>query len=210
MSLIEALQWRYATKRMNGKKVDQAKLDNILEATRLSASSIGLQPYTILVVENPELRKKIQAVAYNQPQIVEGSHLMIFAAWDDITAERYEDFERDFAAQRGLTLEAAKTALETYRNIFVGRDKDVNYHWAARQAYIAFGTAIAAAALEKVDATPMEGFVGPDVDALLGLDKKGLRSVTILTLGYRDEENDWLAKQPKVRRPKEKLFVELA
>lgn len=210
MSLIEALQWRYATKRMNGKKVDQAKLDNILEATRLSASSIGLQPYTILVVENPELRKKIQAVAYNQPQIVEGSHLLIFAAWDDITPERYEDFERDFAAQRGLTLEAAKTALENYRNIFVGRDKDVNYHWAARQAYIAFGTAIAAAALEKVDATPMEGFVGPDVDALLGLDKKGLRSVTILTLGYRDEENDWLAKQPKVRRPKEKLFVELA
>jgi nitroreductase / dihydropteridine reductase len=210
MSLIEALNWRYATKRMNGQPIDSKKLDNILEATRLSASGVGLQPYNILVVENKELRKKIQAVAFNQPQIVEGSHLLIFAAWDDITAERFEDFALDHATQRGLTKTEAAEALSRYKGIFVGRDKEINFQWAARQSYIAFGTAIAAAALEKVDATPMEGFNADELDALLGLKERGLRSLSILTLGHRDEANDWLVKQAKVRRPKEKLFVELA
>jgi nitroreductase/dihydropteridine reductase len=210
MSLIEALKWRYATKRMNGKKVEKEKLDNILEATRLSASSIGLQPYSIVVVESDELKKKIQPVAYNQPQITEASHLLVFAAWNDITSEHWDDFEKDHAAQRGITLEEAKGILQSYKGIFIGRDQEVNYQWAARQAYIAFGTAIAAAALEKVDATPMEGFVAAELDVLLGLKEKGLRSVTILTLGYRDEANDFLVNLNKVRRPKEKLFLELA
>ncbi len=82
-----------------------------------------------------------------------------------------------------------------------------NYEWAARQSYIAFATAIAAAAEERVDATPMEGFNNAALDELLGLKAKGLRSITLLPLGYRDSENDWLAKFPKVRRQKEDLFI---
>jgi len=210
MSLVEALKWRYATKRMNGKKVEKEKLENILEATRLAPSSAGIQPYNIIVVENDELKKKIQAVAYNQPQITEASHILIFAAWSDVTEARFDDLEGDFAAQRGVTLAEAKTLMERYRGMVVGRDKEVNYQWAARQAYIAFGIAIAAAAAEKVDATPMEGFVPDQLDLLLGLTEKGLRSVTILTLGHRDEANDWLVNQTKVRRPKEKFFLEIA
>src|SRR5579864_8774526 len=92
MKLIDALNWRYAVKRMNGQTVPAEKLDNILEAIRLSPSSLGLQPYGVLVVEDPELRKKIRAVANNQPQIEEGSHLLIFAAWDRITAEKADDY----------------------------------------------------------------------------------------------------------------------
>jgi nitroreductase / dihydropteridine reductase len=210
MSLINALNWRYAAKRMNGQKVPAEKVNNILEATRLSASSMGLQPYTVLVVENEALRKEIQKVAYNQPQIVEASHLLIFAAWDNISVEQVDDYINHIAAER----EVAPDTLQGFRESLVGtvtrNTQEQNYQWAARQAYIAFGTAIAAAATEEVDATPMEGFDPAALDALLNLKEKGLRSVTLLPLGYRDTANDWLASAKKVRRNKEKLFLQVA
>jgi nitroreductase / dihydropteridine reductase len=210
MNLINALNWRYAAKRMNGQKVPAEKVNTILEATRLSASSMGLQPYTILVVEDEALRKKIQQVAYNQPQIVEGSHLLIFAAWDNISVQQVEDYIHQIAEERGV----AADTLQGFRDSMVGlitrNTPEQNHQWAARQAYIAFGTAIAAAATEQVDATPMEGFDPAALDALLNLKEKGLRSVTLLPLGYRDTANDGLATQKKVRRHKEKLFLQVA
>jgi len=210
MSLIKALNWRYAVKRMNGQKVPTEKIDNILEATRLSASSMGLQPYTILVVEDEGLRKQIQAVAYNQPQIAEASHLLIFAAWDNISLEQVDDYIRQIAQERGVD----PASLDGFRSSLAGvvarNTQEQNYQWAARQAYIAFGTAIAAAATEQVDATPMEGFDAAALDTLLHLKEKGLRSVTLLPLGYRDADQDWLASQKKVRRGKDKLFLQVA
>jgi len=209
MSLIQALEWRYAVKRMNGQKVPQEKINTILEATRLAASSMGLQPYNILVVEDPELREKIKQVANNQPQITESSHLFIFAAWDNITPAHIEEYINHTAEVRGVSLES----LAGFKNALLGvvekNTPEQNFQWAARQAYIAFGTAIAAAATEKVDATPMEGFNAVALDELLNLKEKGLRSVTLLPLGYRDAANDWLASQKKVRRDKDKLFLEL-
>ncbi len=209
MTLIDALNWRYATKRMNGTKVEKEKLHNILEATRLSVSSLGLQPYSVIVVGNDELKRQIQPIAFNQPQITEASHLLIFAAWDEVTEERFDEFAQDTAQQRGLPVETVKEQIAGYKKNILSRPAEVNHQWAARQAYIALGTAVAAAALEKVDATPMEGFNGEALDELLGLKEKGLKSYAMLTLGYRDESNDWLVNQKKVRRPKEKLFVEL-
>jgi nitroreductase len=210
MSLINALNWRYAAKRMNGQKVPAEKVNNILEATRLSASSMGLQPYTILVVEDEALRKEIQKVAYNQPQIVEASHLLIFAAWDNISVEQVDEYINHTAAERGVTPDTLAGFRESLVGIVTRNTQEQNYQWAARQAYIAFGTAIAAAATEQVDATPMEGFDPEALDALLNLKEKGLRSVTLLPLGYRDTANDWLASQKKVRRQKEKLFLQVA
>jgi nitroreductase len=210
MSLLQALNWRYAVKRMNGTKVPQEKIDNILEATRLSASSMGLQPYTVVVVENEELRNKIKPIAMNQPQITEASHLLIFAAWDDITEQQIDEYVRNIVETRGVPAES----MADYRNIMVGHTQrmtqEQRYQWAARQAYIAFGTAIAAAASESVDATPMEGFDPAALDELLGLKEKGLRSVTLLPLGYRDEQNDFLFGAKKVRRSKDELILELA
>jgi nitroreductase/dihydropteridine reductase len=210
MSLIEALNWRYAAKRMNGQKVPAAKVNTILEATRLAASSMGLQPYTILVVEDETLRKKIQQVANNQPQIVEASHLLIFAAWDNISLQQVDEYIQQMADERGVS----PATLQGFRNSLAAtiarNTPEQNHQWAARQTYIAFGTAIAAAATEQVDATPMEGFDPAALDALLGLKAKGLRSVTLLPLGYRDVTNDKLASLKKVRRKKEKLFLELA
>jgi nitroreductase len=210
MKLIDALNWRYATKRMTGEKVPAEKLDAILEATRLSASSMGLQPYTILVVENEELKKKIQPAAYNQPQITEASHLLVFAAWENVTEEHVNNYINDIINTRGVapeTLDAFKASL---MGIVNGRTPEQKYEWAARQAYIAFGTAIAAAAVEQVDATPMEGFNPAAVDEILGLKEKGLRSVTILALGYRDAGKDFMVNQKKVRRAKDELILKVA
>lgn len=210
MKLIDALNWRYAAKRMNGQKVPQEKIDTILEATRLSASSMGLQPYTIIVVENEEVRKKLQPAAYNQPQIVEGSHLLVFAAWENVTEAHVDAYLKDIAETRGVTLESLDAFRASLMGIVNGRTTEQKHEWAARQAYIAFGTAIAAAAVEQVDATPMEGFKPEAVDEILNLKAQGLRSVTILALGYRDAEKDFLATAKKVRRHKDHLIQKVA
>lgn len=210
MKLIDALNWRYAAKRMNGEKVPQEKIENILEATRLSASSMGLQPYTIIVVENEEVKKKLQPAAYNQPQITESSHLLVFAAWEDVTEEHVDEYINSIAEVRNVSLESLAAFRGSLMNIVNGRTQQQKYEWAARQAYIAFGTAITAAAVEEVDATPMEGFQPHAVDEILGLIEKGLRSVTILALGYRDAENDFLVNAKKVRREANKLILKVA
>jgi nitroreductase / dihydropteridine reductase len=210
MKLIDALNWRYAAKRMNGEKVPHEKIDTILEATRLSASSMGLQPYTILIVENEEVKKKLQPAAYNQPQIVESSHLLVFAAWENITEAHVDEYLKNIAETRGVTLESLESFRASLMGIVNGRTPEQKHEWAARQAYIAFGTAITAAAIEQVDATPMEGFNPSSVDEILNLKEQGLRSVTILALGYRDAEKDFLAKAKKVRRHKAQLIQKVA
>ncbi|MBI4853879.1 MAG: NAD(P)H-dependent oxidoreductase [Acidobacteria bacterium] len=209
MELNKALNWRYATKRMTGEKVPQEKLDRILEAIRLSASSTGLQPYTILILEDKELRKKLQPLAYNQPQIVEASHLLIFAAWSNITIEQVKEFISDIAETRGVTVDSLKAYQSMIENLIINKTAKENSAWAEKQTYIVLGTALVAAAVEGVDATPMEGFNPQAFDELLQLPEKGLRSVSLLALGYRDAKNDYLANAKKVRRPKEKLFINL-
>lgn len=206
MELLDALQWRYASKKMNGKQVPEEKIERILEAVRLAPSSMGLQPYTVLVIKDAELKKQILPIANNQQQVVDASHLLVFAAWDNITAEQVDEYIQLTAETRGIPVESLDAFKGMLLNI-AARPAEENFQWAARQSYIAFATAIAAAAEEQVDATPMEGFNNAALDSLLGLKEKGLRSITLLPLGYRDVENDWLAKFPKVRREKEKLFL---
>jgi len=209
MSFLESLNWRYATKRMNGKKVPQNKVDIVLEAARLAPTSRGLQPFNILSISDPALLEKIKPIANNQPQITEASHVLVFAAWDDITSEKIDEVFDQVIKERDLPADA----LDNYRNFlkshYAGQTQEERFQSAARQAYVAFGIAIAAAATEQIDASPMEGFRNAELDELLGLKEKGLRSVTLLPLGYRDEENDWLLRQKKVRRPKSELVIEL-
>lgn len=208
MELIKSLEWRYASKKMNGQKVSKEKVDNILKAIQLAPSSMGLQPYTVLVITDAEMKKKIQAVAFNQSQVTDSSHLLVFAAWADISPEQVDEYIQHTADTRAMPVENLAEFKNTLLGIITKNSTEQNYEWAARQTYIAFGTAIAAAAEERVDATPMEGFNAAALDELLGLKQKGLRSVTLLPLGYRDVENDWLAALPKVRRQREKLFIE--
>lgn len=210
MKLIDALNWRYAVKRMNGEKVPEEQVENILEATRLSASSMGLQPYSILVIENEDLKNKLLPVSFNQPQIVENSHLLVFAAWENITEEDVDAYLINIATTRNVPIESLSGFRASLMNIVTGRTQEQKFEWAARQAYIAFGTAITAAAIEEVDASPMEGFNAQAVDEILHLKEKGLRSVTMLALGYRDTAKDHMSKVKKVRRQKDQLILKVA
>lgn len=209
MSLINALNWRYATKKMNGQAVPQEKVNQILEAARLAPTSSGLQPFKVIVITNSALKQQLLPAAYNQAQVVDCSHLLVFAAWDNYTEERINNVFSFMNRERGLP----DSGTEAYKNnlisMYVPRPNQVNFEHAARQAYIAFGLAIAEAALLHVDATPMEGFDGEKVDEILNLKAKGLKSVTLLPLGYRDESGDWLVNLKKVRQPNAEFIIEL-
>lgn len=208
--LLQKLQWRYATKKMNpAKVVPQEKVERILEAVRLTATSSGLQPYEVIVVTNPDLREQIKPHAWGQGQITDGSHLLVFAAWDNYTAERINTMFDLVNEERGFRNEGWEAYRQKLLAGYPPRDAEVNFQHAARQAYIGLGSALIAAAYEEVDSTPMEGFDPAKVDEILGLRERGLRSVIILPLGYREEEGDWLANLKKVRRPREQFVVEM-
>ncbi|HXD76601.1 MAG TPA: nitroreductase family protein [Puia sp.] len=209
MSVLESLNWRYATKRMTGERVSAEKVNAILEAARLAPTASGLQPFVILSISDRGLLEKIKPIANNQPQITEGSHVLVFAAWDDITAGHISQVFDLVTRERSLAADALDSYKSRLAGYFEGMSKDERFNIAARQTYIAFGVAIVAAAEQAVDATPMEGFRPEALDELLGLREKGLRSVCLLTLGYRDAANDWLAGQKKVRRPIGELVIEM-
>ncbi|HLP54423.1 MAG TPA: nitroreductase family protein [Fluviicola sp.] len=210
MKLLEALNWRYATKKMNGNTVPPEKLDYILEAARMAPSSSGFQPYQVFVISDRALLEQIRKFSWDQSQITDCSHLLVFASWDHYSAERIGNVFDMIVAERGLPA----GAMDDYKNMLWGLYEPLGHEWhathAAKQTYIAFSMAIAAAAEQQVDATPMEGFIPEEMDKILGLKELGLKSTVILPIGYRDESNDWLVNMKKVRKPKEQFVTELA
>lgn len=209
MSLLNDLQWRYATKKMNGATVPQEKLDYILEAARMAPSSSGLQPYKIIVISDKALLEKVKGVAYNQSQIMDCSHLLVFAAWDHYSEERISAVFNYMMDERGLPHSTMDAYKKTILDLYEQSGREWQAHHAAKQSYISFAMAIAAAAEQKVDATPIEGFMPEKLDELLKLKGSGYRSTVILPLGYRETENDWLVNMKKVRMPKEAFITEM-
>ena len=207
MSLINNLNWRYATKKMNGQAVQQEKLDYILEAARLAPSSSGLQPYKVFVISDRKILEKIKEAAFNQSQITDCSHLIVWAAWDSYSAEKIGNVMEKTSRERGLP----EDSMGEYGRSLWANSQTLGEEWnrnhTAKQAYISFGLAIAAAAEQQVDATPMEGFDAAKLDEILGLDALGLKSVVILPVGYRDGQHDWLVNLKKVRTPKEEFVT---
>jgi nitroreductase/dihydropteridine reductase len=208
MDIIQNLNWRYAAKRMNGNKIPQNALDTIKESIRLSPSSVGLQPYKIFIVESEELKKKISPSAFNQPQIIESSHVLVFTVWNSLTDKQASEYLAYVQSERGVSLESLST-LEGYLNNIKKMSEDDFYNWSSKQAYIALSSAMIASAELKIDSTPMEGFNKEELDKALDFSLKNLKSVVLLALGYRDEKNDWLLKMKKVRRKESELFVQL-
>ena len=207
MELIDKLNWRYAAKAMNGEKVPQEKLDNILEAARLAPTSSGLQPFEIMVITNPEIKEQIKAVAWKQSVVTDCSHLLVFAAWDTYTPERINKMFDLTNTIRDKKNEGWENYRQQLLSIYPQKDAEENFIHASKQAYIAFGISIVAAAFEKVDTTPIEGFDPAAVDKILGLREKGLRSVVLLPVGYRNADKDWLVNLTKVRKSKEDLVT---
>lgn len=207
MELLEKLNWRYATKAMNGTKVAQNKIDTIIEAASIAPTSSGLQPFEIMVITNQEVKEKIRAIGWDQSVITDCSHLLVFAAWDTYTAERINKVFDYTNTVRGFKNEGWENYRQMLLNSYPQRDAEVNFNHAARQAYIVFSQAIAAAAFEGVDSTPMEGFDADALDQILNLREKGLRSCVMLPLGYRDTDKDWLVNLAKVRKSKDELVT---
>jgi len=207
MDLIERLMWRYATKAMNGKKLPPKKVDNILEAARLAPTSSGLQPFEIMVITNPELKQEIRKIAWNQSVITDCSHLLVFAAWDTYTEKRINKMFDLANTLRGTVNEGWENYRQMLLKSYPQRAAEENFNHAAKQAYIAFSMAIAAAAFEGVDSTPIEGFDPNALDEILKLREKGLRSCVILTLGYRNADKDWLVNLIKVRKSADDLVT---
>jgi len=209
MELLDKLNWRYATKAMNGQKIPQEKIDNIIEAISLAPTSSGLQPFEVYVITNQEIKDRIKPIAWNQSVVSDCSHLLVFAAWDTYTEERINKMFDLVNRVRGFKNEGWENYRQMLLKGYPPRDPEINFNHAAKQAYIAFSQAITAAAFEQVDATPMEGFDANALDEILNLKEKGLRSCVLLPLGYRDTENDWLVNLKKVRKSREDLITEV-
>jgi len=208
MSLLEAFNWRYATKKFDAtQKVDNAIVDNIVEAARLAPTSSGLQPFEILVITNQELKEKIVPISYGQEMPAQCSHLLVFAVWDNYTVERIDHIYELTTLERNLASDKYDAYKQRLKEGFAKKTTEQNIQHAARQAYIALGFAMAEAAVNKIDTVPMEGFSPIELDDLLNLSEKGLKSVLMLPLGYRDVENDWLSKMKKVRHPKSEFVT---
>jgi nitroreductase len=179
------------------------------EALLLSPSSGGLQPWKFIVVTDPAMRAKLLPVSYGQPQVTNASHLVVFAAKKNFSEADVATFIKHAALTRGVPVEA----LAQYRGVLVGgivqsMDEKARDAWARNQAYIALGNLLASAALLGIDACPMEGFDRAQYDEILGLTSQGYASAVIATLGYR-ASTDQYANAPKVRFPKEQVFVHI-
>jgi nitroreductase len=208
-TLLENLNWRYATKKFDAtKKISEADLNTLKEAVRLAASSYGLQPYKVVIVENPELREQLKAAAYGQTQITDASQLFIFA--NDLNAgpESVAAYIKNISETRGVPTEALGGFADMMNGVISNLSQDAKNIWTSKQTYIALGTLLAAAAELKIDATPMEGFNAAAFNEILGFDKLGLNAAVIATVGYRHNEDD-AQHYKKVRKSHEELFITL-
>lgn len=208
-NLLSALQWRYATKRMNGNSIEEEKLNTILEAIKLAPSSLGFTPYSILVIKDKATRESMLPHCYNQPQIIESDAVVVFAAWTNFNEEQVDKYMGEIASKRNVPVESLNGFAANIKGKINNSSQEELLIWAEKQVYIALGFGLTAAALEGVDSTPMEGFVPAQVDEVLNLKEKGLTSVCLLALGYRDAEKDFLSKAAKVRRSSEELFIHI-
>ncbi|RTY73221.1 MULTISPECIES: NAD(P)H-dependent oxidoreductase [unclassified Flavobacterium] len=208
-TFLDHQNWRYATKKFDAtKKISNEDLNILKEAIRLSSSSYGLQPYKVIIVENPELRAKIRPSAWGQSQIVEASHLIIFANEINFGTTGIDNYFKNTSETRQIPLESMKGYQELVIKNITSLSEEMRNIWTAKQTYLALGNLLNAAAELKIDATPMEGFVPAEVNEILGLDKLGLNATLIATIGYRHVE-DATQHNKKVRKSNEELFITL-
>jgi nitroreductase len=206
--LLDNLNWRYATKKYDAtKKVAEEDVEKIVEAARLAPTSSGLQQFRVIVVSDQALKEKVVPVAMGQEIVADCSHLLVFAAWDKYTDERIDNAFNFISDERGLPRGRFSSYTDRLKAMYLQQSAEENFVHTARQSYIGLGLAIAQAAELKVDSTPMEGFVPSELDELLGLRAMGLRSVSLLPLGYRADEGDWLVDMKKVRIPEDEFVI---
>jgi nitroreductase len=208
-TFLENQNWRYATKKFDStKKISTEDLNTLKEAIRLTSSSFGLQPYQIIIVENPELRAKLQPASWGQSQITDASHLIVFANKTDVSNEYIDNYLQNIANTRSLPIEKVNPYGDYIKGFLSNVPSDIIPIWTAKQTYLALGNLLNAAAELKIDVTPMEGFVPDQYNEILGLTQIGLNASLVATIGYRSDE-DATQHLAKVRKSNEELFITL-
>lgn len=206
-TFIENQNWRYATKKFDArKKVSNEDLETLKEAIRLSSSSYGLQLYKIIIVENTDIRAKLQPAAWGQSQIIDASHLIIFANQTNVGNTEIDSYLKNASETRSLPLEALSGYGDFMKGTINTLSEDAKNVWTSKQTYLALGNLLNAAAELKIDVTPMEGFDKNQFNEILGLDKLNLNTAVIAAVGYRHDEDD-TQHYKKVRKSKEDLFI---
>ncbi|WP_435138660.1 NAD(P)H-dependent oxidoreductase [Formosa sp. A9] len=203
---LKHLNWRYATKQFDpNKKISDADLNILKEAIQLSASSYGLQPYKVLIIEDKDTREKLKAASWNQSQITDASHMMVLANMTDADDSLVDDYINNVSETRGLPLDQLEGYSQMMKSNVIALPNEAKNAWTAKQAYIALGNVLSAAASLEIDACPMEGFDNAAYNTILGLDKENLNAAVVITLGYRASEDE-TQHYKKVRKPENELF----
>ena len=203
---IEHLNWRYATKQFDAnKKLSEDQLQTLIDALQLSASSYGLQPYKILVIKDEKIKEQLKAAGYNQSQFTDASAIFVFAHQTDFGAELVDSYIDHAARIKEVETGALDDYANLMKNSLLNLPQEAKAGWTARQAYIALGNLLSAAAAHEIDTCPMEGFDAATFDEILGLTEQNLHAVVVAAVGYRSAEDE-TQHAPKVRRPQEELF----
>lgn len=203
----ENAKWRYATKKFDAtKKVSAEDLATLKEAIQLSASSYGLQLYKVIIVENTALRAQLLPASWGQNQIVDASHLIVFANQTTVENVDIDNYINNVATTRNIPVEALTGYADFVKGSIGNMSEEVKSTWTSKQTYIALGNLMNAAAELKIDVTPMEGFVPAQYNEILGLDKLNLNAALVATVGYRHAEDD-TQHYAKVRKSNEDLFL---
>jgi len=206
--IIDSLNWRYATKKFDSKKISNEDMETLTEALRLSPSSFGVQPWKFVVVKNPELRGKLKEAVYGQTQPIEASDLIVLCRFAEFTTSYVSEFIANVAKDKNIPVEALKGYEDIILGTARGMSKEKMDTWMEKQVYIALGFLLETAAFMQIDTCPMEGFDREAFDSILGLDKLNLKSVVICPVGYRSSE-DKNAGMKKFRNAKEEVIVTL-
>lgn len=205
--ILNSLNWRYATKSFDSSRViPEAEVTTLLEATRLSPSSFGLQPWRAIVVTNKELKTRLKAHSWNQPQIEECSHLVVFCSLKSVTPAHIDSYVQNISTTRGVSLES----LEGYKKMMQGyvlqhpHPEELKF-WTQRQSYISMGFLLETAALLKIDSCPMEGIDTEKYNQILDIEGSEYSTVAVVALGYRSKE-DKAQSLKKVRKQGSDIF----
>ncbi|GAA4278030.1 NAD(P)H-dependent oxidoreductase [Aquimarina mytili] len=200
MNIIESLQWRYATKKFDSTKIlPQEKIDTLIEAFNLTATSYGLQPLKLVVIKNKELQKQLTEHSWNQQQVADASHVLVFCIENAVGEDYISKYFDNVKTTRNTPDEILKPFKDQLVDSFKNKPEEEIHNWASKQAYLAMGNLLTVCAVEEIDACPMEGFIPEKYNEILNLSNHGLTSVLVLPVGYRAHD-DMFSEFKKVRR----------
>ncbi|MFT6096496.1 MAG: nitroreductase [Nonlabens sp.] len=204
MNSIESLQWRYATKKFDSQKsLDKSQLEVLAQAFNLTATSYGLQPCRLVIVQDQDLKDKMVPLSYGQLQVKDASAVLVICT-TAVDANYVKDYFSIVKKERNTPDEVIQPFQDFLTNTFSKKEVVETEQWAKNQAYLILGNLLTVCAQQQIDSCPMEGFVPEEIDQLLGLQEKGLKSTLLLPVGYRSND-DAMSQLKKVRRPQQEM-----